>query len=162
MLIIIIYFYLISDRKEIVADELDNEYEEESEIMLKCNFCDLPLAEDMDVLLTHCHFCKPRSRPSISFKYTCFICEYNTYYRESMRKHIRTHLGVKPFQCTICSYSAAQKNTLKRHLILHSGDLPFSCPLCDFVASRSYILTNHINKKHTEFKTDLNSEQIES
>uniref|UniRef100_A0A8D8M3N8 RE1-silencing transcription factor n=2 Tax=Cacopsylla melanoneura TaxID=428564 RepID=A0A8D8M3N8_9HEMI len=149
---------MIWEKRTFSAEPLDLEdeqYGDENESVFICNFCDVALTGNMDVMLTHCNVCTARPRPSLSFKYLCFVCEYNTYYRESMRKHIRTHLGAKPFKCYMCDYSAAQKSTLKRHIIRHKGENPFSCSLCDFVSKRCYMLTKHIKDKHGDWSTTV-------
>lgn len=134
-------------------EEFDND--ENAPVFMKCTFCNLSLHENMDAILNHCTKCESRPRPSVSYKYTCFLCEYNTYYRESMRKHVRTHLGVKPYKCSMCNYSAAQKNTLKRHINMHLKQYPFTCSLCDFAATRCYSLTKHINEEHGVCKINI-------
>lgn len=162
---ILILIIIISEIPEsdngISEHSINGQHEDVTEsIVIKCYFCDVSLTHEMEDMLYHCNTCSARTRSSSSHKYTCFLCDYNTYYRESMRKHIRTHLGMKPYKCSMCNYSAAQKNTLKRHVNKHLGDFPFSCSLCGFVASRCYILTKHIRDKHENIEPEI--EEIES
>uniref|UniRef100_A0A8D8QJJ1 RE1-silencing transcription factor n=1 Tax=Cacopsylla melanoneura TaxID=428564 RepID=A0A8D8QJJ1_9HEMI len=82
----------------------------------QCNYCAKYLTTiSTDSLLDHTRSCSSMERPSFDFNYRCFTCQYYTPHGFSMKRHIRTHMGVKPYKCSFCEYSACEKYNLKKH-----------------------------------------------
>lgn len=48
--------------------------------------------------------------------FQCDECDRSFFSRESARKHMVTHTGLKPYKCTHCSMSYSWYNGLKKHV----------------------------------------------
>ncbi|KAM4688658.1 ras-responsive element-binding protein 1 isoform 2-T2 [Discoglossus pictus] len=80
--------------------------------------------------------------------FPCRFCDQVFTFSGVLRAHIRTHLGISPYQCNICDYTAADKAALIRHLRTHSGERPYICKICQYPFTVKANCERHLRKKH--------------
>ncbi len=73
----------------------------------------------------------------------CALCTYSTNRADNYRRHMRYHLGVKPFSCSVCAAAFVTKHDLVCHERHHSGERPFACGSCDRMFARRNNLAAH-------------------
>ncbi|XP_026688620.1 zinc finger protein 271-like [Diaphorina citri] len=91
-----------------------------SEVIL-CVYCCKLLTKNAEILLHHCKTCFAMERLGVSYNYMCFTCEYHTNNNHNMLRHVRKHLGEKPYKCSQCDYSSSGVTNLKTHEKIRHG-----------------------------------------
>lgn len=57
------------------------------------------------------------------FYLQCNQCERSFFSRESARKHMVTHTGLKPYHCTQCPMTYGWYNGLKKHMKIQHDNI---------------------------------------
>ncbi|XP_026676323.1 zinc finger Y-chromosomal protein 1-like [Diaphorina citri] len=89
-----------------------------------CKHCQVNLENGTEILLQHCKICPSDIREiNATSRYVCFKCDYHTPYSVTMRRHIRAHIGDRPYKCSYCQYCSNQRANLLSHLkFKHSSE----------------------------------------
>uniref|UniRef100_A0A8D8ZMY6 Zinc finger protein 711 n=1 Tax=Cacopsylla melanoneura TaxID=428564 RepID=A0A8D8ZMY6_9HEMI len=87
-----------------------------------CPYCKVNIEDqNTETLLLHGKLCPTVVRPDKSFCYVCLFCEFHAYDAARMRRHIRTHIGEKPYKCPYCPYSSSQN--INVHIKIKHGSI---------------------------------------
>lgn len=91
---------------------------------VSCHHCRNNILMVTEDLLNHSEYCHAANRPVKNYKYCCYCCSYHTQHRPNMRRHIRKHIGDKPFSCIYCSYTSTEKVRITKHIdVMHKSCL---------------------------------------
>ncbi|XP_063836962.1 zinc finger protein 454-like isoform X10 [Ostrinia nubilalis] len=83
--------------------------------------------------------------------FTCDVCEYSSFSKESLTRHMICHTGEKNFKCQVCKKAFSRKKTLTEHMRIHNNDRRFACQHCDKAFIQNCSLKGHLKTHHKEF-----------
>ncbi|XP_052757207.1 gastrula zinc finger protein XlCGF26.1-like isoform X13 [Galleria mellonella] len=109
----------------------------------KCNFC------SKIFLVSSALKAHERQVHLKNKKFTCDICNYQSHYKESIKRHVMCHTGEKNFKCDICKKAYARHSTLREHMRIHNSDR-FVCNYCGRAFVQNCSLKTHIRTHHQD------------
>lgn len=86
---------------------------------------------------------KPPKEQRKTCKVVCQICNKTFSHNACLRRHMRVHNGVKPYNCKVCGNTFRQSNTYKQHLLTHTTVKPYVCDVCGRKFKQKPGLTMH-------------------
>ncbi|EPQ16855.1 Zinc finger and BTB domain-containing protein 6 [Myotis brandtii] len=89
--------------------------------------------------------------------FLCLQCGKTFTQKKNLNRHIRGHMGIRPFQCTVCLKTFTAKSTLQDHLNIHSGDRPYKCQCCDMDFKHKSALKKHVTSVHGRSSGEKNT-----
>ncbi|OWF36353.1 zinc finger protein Xfin-like [Mizuhopecten yessoensis] len=119
--------------------ESSDEPEEEAAPPLKQSRCDL--------------------KPHKSFQ--CQLCEKSFSSQANCTRHMRNHIGDRPFSCEVCCNTFKMESDLHLHMSCHS-DQTYSCDMCGEEFARQEYLRIHYTDERKAFACSICGQKIHS
>uniref|UniRef100_A0AAZ3S6S3 C2H2-type domain-containing protein n=1 Tax=Oncorhynchus tshawytscha TaxID=74940 RepID=A0AAZ3S6S3_ONCTS len=116
--------------------------------LYSCDLCDKSFTQSGN-LKTHKLNAHTEGEEKPSFK--CEICGDVCSSRYTLKNHMVTHTGKKPYHCSVCGKGFFSNHLLKVHMHIHTGEKPFECDQCGKRFSQKSHLKYH-ERVHTGVK----------
>lgn len=103
------------------------------------------------------HHRPPTKLATKSKMYKCHICTKRFCHQDSLRLHLYTHTGERPFECPFCAKHFSDPSNLNRHQRIHTGDRPYKCSTCNrrFMNSSNLKAHEMLHTNEKPFKCDI-------
>lgn len=114
--------------------------------------CDTCSKEYKSKISLKLHILRDHSQTPIDMNIKCNSCDYKTYSRTNLLRHMRNHHDpnhMKPV-CTECGQNFCDNRALRNHMLTHANTT-FACELCDHVCKTKIGLKCHMTL-HEEWK----------
>ena len=91
------------------------------------------------------NYFKPKSRGFI-----CEVCGWHSASRTSLRLHLNSHTGKRPYGCEQCQASFKQPQGLQYHMKTHSNQADYKCNVCGDKFKYKQSMRLHIKRQHNQ------------
>jgi len=111
------------------------------------NITDVPVDSNKSQLTENHVLLESRTGDSIKphtgkRRVTCPVCGKSLQF-DSLRLHMRTHSGYRPYSCDVCRREFTRNSDLTTHLRMYSGKCVFTCSVCQKQFSHKRALCRH-------------------
>lgn len=117
-------------------------YQRHSEGPVTCKYCG-SILKNRDSLRSHL-------MNHEGFVHTCRICGYQTTGRQNHRNHMKTHNTDPDARKQMCTHCGKKVVSLRRHLLSHTGERPYVCKYCNKGFTSGYALKVHTRQHKGE------------
>ncbi|CAN7985106.1 unnamed protein product, partial [Ixodes hexagonus] len=91
----------------------------------------------------------PGSSPPKRDRYKCSFCDKSFPFSFSLRMHLRTHTGERPYACQHCHKTFNLQKSFQYHVMaMHTKDFKLHCLLCGKGCVNNTKLKQHLTKSH--------------
>ncbi|XP_062559736.1 zinc finger protein Xfin-like [Armigeres subalbatus] len=81
-------------------------------------------------------------------KHRCHICKKEFAWPKSLKIHLRSHTGERPYECDVCGKSFTRSDSLKAHRHTHGDVRVLQCHLCEATFLSDSGLIHHQQEEH--------------
>lgn len=81
-------------------------------------------------------------------KHRCHLCKKEFAWPKSLKIHLRTHTGERPYECDVCGKSFTRSDSLKAHRNTHGDVRVLQCHLCEASFLNGSGLIRHQKTEH--------------
>ncbi|XP_058464375.1 zinc finger protein 271-like [Malaya genurostris] len=81
-------------------------------------------------------------------KHRCHVCRKEFAWPKSLKIHLRTHTGERPYECEVCGKSFTRSDSLKAHRNTHGDVRVLQCHLCEASFTNESGLIRHQKSEH--------------
>lgn len=113
----------------------------------QCDMCN-KIFHRMQKLQHHC-----REEHNGTGCFECNLCGTRVMSKTSLKRHIRSHSGIKTGTCSICGKTFKRSDYLATHYKLHNGARTYQCSICgkEFTAKTNLTLHERVHSDQKDY-----------